>query len=233
MLKFYYAPISANSRRVWITLLEKQIPFEPIIVDLDGEQFQSEFTAINPLQRVPAIVDNELRIFESLAILDYLEAKYPVPELMPKALDKLAIVRMISMVSLTELQPAAITLTKQLLGLEIDPSIVEKARQRAISILQFFEDTIAGADSKLFGNRLYFTGDTFTVADIVAGTLVPSAAMFGISLDPYPKLNAWIESPGERLCQRLSQRESFRQTNPTPEQVQAALPTIKKIMETR
>jgi glutathione S-transferase len=217
MLKFYYAPISANARRVWITLLEKQIPFEPIIVDLDGEQFQSEFTAINPLQRVPAIVDNELRIFESLAILDYLEAKYPVPELMPKELDKLAIARMISMVSVTELQPPAITLTKQLLGLEIDPASVEKARQRAISILQFFEDTI--------GNRPYFTGDTFTVADIVAGTLVPSAAMFGISLGPYPGLNAWID--------RLSQRESFRQTNPTPEQVQAALPTIKKIMENR
>jgi glutathione S-transferase len=217
MLKFYYAPISANSRRVWITLLEKQIPFEPIIVDLDGEQFQSEFTAINPLQRVPAIVDNELRIFESLAILDYLEAKYPVPELMPKELDELAMVRMISMVSLTELQPAAITLSKQLLGLEIDPTSVEKSRQRAISILQFFEDTIA--------NRPYFTGNTFTIADIVAGTLVPSASMFGISLDPYPGLNAWIDL--------LSQRESFQQTAPTPEQVQAALPTIKKIMETR
>jgi glutathione S-transferase len=76
MLKFYYAPISANSRRVWITLLEKQIPFEPIIVDLDGEQFQAEFTAINPLQRVPAIVDNQLRIIESLAILDYLDVRY-------------------------------------------------------------------------------------------------------------------------------------------------------------
>jgi glutathione S-transferase len=217
MLKFYYAPISANSRRVWITLLEKQIPFEPIIVDLDGEQFQSEFTAINPLQRVPAIVDNELRIFESLAILDYLEAKYPIPELIPKELDKLAIARTVSMVSLTELQPAALTLTKQLMGLEIDPTSIDKARQRTSVILQFFEDTI--------GDRPYFTGDTFTIADIVAGTLVPSASMFGISLEPYPGLNAWID--------RLSQRESFRQTAPTPEQVQAALPTIKKIMETR
>ena len=217
MLKFYYAPISANARRVWIALLEKQIPFEPIIINLDGEQFQSEFTAINPLQRVPAIVDNELRIFESLAILDYLEAKYPVPELMPKELDKLAIARTISMVSLTELQPAAITLTKQLLGVEIDPASVEKARQRSILILQFFEDTIA--------DRPYFTGDTFTIADIVAGTLVPSASMFGISLAPYPGLNDWID--------RLSQRESFRQTETTPQQIQAALPTIKKIMETR
>jgi glutathione S-transferase len=217
MLKFYYTPISANARRVWITLLEKQIPFEPIIVDLDGEQFESEFTAINPLQRVPAIVDNELRIIESLAILDYLEAKYPVPELMPKELDKLAIARTISMVSVTELQPAAIVLTKQLLGVTVEPSSVDRAQQRTISILQFFEDTI--------NNRPYFTGNTFTSADIVAGTLVPSAAMFGISLEPYPSLNAWID--------RLSARESFRQTEPTPAQLQAALPTIKKIVETR
>jgi glutathione S-transferase len=132
---------------------------------------------------------------------------------------------MISMVSLTELQPAALTLTKQLMGLAIEPSSVDKARQRAIAILQFFEDTIAGADSKLFGNRPYFTGNTFTIADIVAGTLVPSASMFGILLEPYPRLNAWID--------RLSQRESFRQTAPTPEQIQVALPTIKKIMENR
>jgi glutathione S-transferase len=143
--------------------------------------------------------------------------EYPVPELMPKELDKLAIARMISIISLTELQPAAITLSKQLVGVEIDPKSVEKARQRSIAILQFFEDTI--------GDRPYFTGDTFTIADIVAGTLVPSAAMFGISLDPYPRLNAWID--------RLSQRESFRQTAPIPEGVQAALPTIKKILATR
>jgi glutathione S-transferase len=41
------------------------------------------------------------------------------------------------------------------------------------TFLHFFEDTIA--------DRPYFTGNTFTVADIVAGTLVPSASMFGIS----------------------------------------------------
>jgi glutathione S-transferase len=121
---------------------------------------------------------------------------------MPKELDKLAIARIILMISLTESQPAAITLSKQLVGLEIDPTSVEKVKQRAIAILQFFEETIAGADSKLFGDRPYFTGNTFTMADIVAGTLVPSAAMFGISLASYPSLNAWIE--------RLSQRESFR-----------------------
>ena len=85
MLKFYYHPTSVNARRVWVALLEKQIPFEPILINLDGDQFSEDFTAINPLQRIPVIVDNKLRVVESLAILDYLEAKYPTPSLMPSS----------------------------------------------------------------------------------------------------------------------------------------------------
>ena len=38
MLKFYYLPLSVNARRVWVALLEKQIPFEPILLNLDGDQ---------------------------------------------------------------------------------------------------------------------------------------------------------------------------------------------------
>jgi glutathione S-transferase len=84
-------------------------------------------------------------------------------------------------------------------------------------VLQFFET--------LMVDRPYFAGATFTMADIVAGTLVPSVAMFGIPIDAYPKLNTWLE--------RLSQRDSFQQTAPTPEQIQAALPNIRKILEMR
>jgi glutathione S-transferase len=74
--------------------LSKKIPFEPISVKLDGDQFQPDFTAINPLQRVPVVVDDGFRVVESLAILDYLEAKYPSPSLMPKDLQAYATVRM-------------------------------------------------------------------------------------------------------------------------------------------
>lgn len=48
MLKFYYSSLSPNARRVWLTLLEKGIPFEPVLLNLDGDQFQPEFVAINP-----------------------------------------------------------------------------------------------------------------------------------------------------------------------------------------
>ena len=74
MLKFYYSRLSINARRVWVTLLEKNLEFEPIILKLNGDQFQPDFLEINPFHHIPVLIDQDLKIFESLAILDYLES---------------------------------------------------------------------------------------------------------------------------------------------------------------
>jgi glutathione S-transferase len=217
MLKFYYNPVSANVRRVWVTLLEKQIPFEPILVNLDGDQFDNDFTAVNSLQRVPVIVDNGFRVIESLAILDYLEAKYPTRSLMPSNPEDIATVRMVEMVAVNELQLAMLLLTRPLVGLDVDNQKLDAAKERVISVMQFYEN--------LLGKHSYFVGEELTLADIVAGTLLPSLYLFGFSLDPYPRLEAWLE--------RLAMRESWQQTTPQPEVVEAALPNIRKILERR
>ncbi|MDY7013996.1 MAG: glutathione S-transferase family protein [Cyanobacteriota bacterium] len=217
MLKFYYNPISANARRVWVALLEKQIPFEPISVNLDGYQLSDEFAAINPLQQIPVIIDNGFRVIESLAILDYLEAKYPAPSLMPTEVEAIATVRMVEAVAVNDLQPTTLPLTRQAIGLEVDPRKVESARQRVVLVLQFFENLLEG--------RNYFVSDRLTLADIVAGTLVPALPLFGFSLETYPSLNAWM--------QQLEARDSWQQTEIKPESIEAALPNIRKIIERR
>lgn len=48
MLTFYYNPLSPNVRRVWLTLLEKGVTFDTVLVKLDGDQLQPEFLEINP-----------------------------------------------------------------------------------------------------------------------------------------------------------------------------------------
>ena len=114
MLKFYYNPLSPLSRRVWITLLEKEIPFTPILINLkEGEQFKPDFLALNPFHHVPVIVDDGLRVLESLAILDYLESKYRDRPLLPKDVSQLAKVRMAQMVSNNELSSLVIPLMSE------------------------------------------------------------------------------------------------------------------------
>lgn len=217
MLKFYYNPISINARRVWVALLEKQIPFEPLLLNLDGDQFQDKFTAINPLQRVPVIVDDGLRVVESLAILDYLEAKYPTPSLIPSEATAIATVRMVETTTVTELQPATVILTRPLVELDTDPKKLESAQEAVTKILSFYET--------LLGDQTYFAGEKFTLAEVVAGTLIPSLPLFGFSLDDYPRLLAWAE--------RLEQRESWQKTTPNFAALAAAIPNIKAILERR
>ena len=212
MLKFYYNPVSVNARRVWITLLEKQIPFEPILLRLDGDQFSDEYAAINPLQRVPAIADGALQVVESLAILAYLEAQYPTPSLIPSEPAMVARVRMVETITVVELQPETLPLTRPLVGLEVEPQKLAAAEARVTVILQFLEQLLAPGP--------YFAGTDLTLADIVAGTLVPS-----LPLENYPRLSAWAD--------RLAQRESWQKTAYTTDDIAAALPNIRKILERR
>lgn len=219
MLKLYYNPISLNSRRVWVALLEKQVAFEPIALNLDGDQFAPDFLAINPFHRIPALVDGDLTLVESLAILDYIDAKYPTPPLLPTEAKALGIVRMVSMLTLNELLPAMFPLTRQMLGVPGDSEEkLAQSKQQILTLLRFFEGL-------LDDRRTFFAGEQFSLAEVVAGTAVPSVGMFDISFDEYPKLQQWVA--------RLAGRESWLQTEVPQAQIAAKIPIIRDLLAAR
>src|SRR5690242_16455808 len=75
MLKFYFNG-SPNPTKVALFLEEAEIPYEPIAIDTrKGDQFAPDFLAINPNGKVPAIVDGDVTMFDSNAILLYLAEK--------------------------------------------------------------------------------------------------------------------------------------------------------------
>ncbi|MEH1785194.1 glutathione S-transferase family protein [Nostoc sp.] len=206
MLTLHHTPISPNSRRVWITLLEKGLEFELVEIKLDGEQFQPEFLTINPFHHIPVLVDDGFNVVESLAILDYLEAKYPTPAMLPKDVKDLAIARMVQLVTVNELLPATTTFLPQYLGLPGgDPEKIEKALHKITTVLKFFEN--------LLDDRPYFASHNLTFAEVVAGTVVTRLPKVGICFSEYPKLNAW--------CDRLIARPTWQATEPTPEVIEA------------
>jgi len=197
MLKLYHHPLSPLARRVWITLLEKDIAFESIIINLDGEQFKPDFLKLNPFHQVPVVVDNGLRILESLAIIDYLESKYPEPSLLPKNPEQLGKMRMVQMLSEHKLIP------------QLFPIIVEPEKSRKLVKSQRQLARILKIFSELLGDDKYFGGDRFSLGDIVGGNGVVLINKLGISLEKYPNLLAWRD--------RLMSREVWQKTQPNEE----------------
>jgi glutathione S-transferase len=213
MLKFYYNPISPNARRVWLTLLEKEIPFEPVLMNLNGDQFQAEFTTINPFHYIPVVVDDGFRVVESLAIMDYLERKYPTPVMLPSEPQALATVRMVQLVTANELFPQMISLIYE----SEDSPQAAQAKQHIDKILQFF--------TELLGDRSFFGSQQLTLADIVAGLVVLSLPNLGVNLSDYPQINEWSE--------RLMQRPVWQKTKLSSEEVEAFKTRVRAIVRLR
>ncbi len=104
---------------------------------------------------------------ESLTILDYLEAKYPLPAMLPSNTKDLAIVRMVELATINELLPATTPLFPVMLGLPVgEPEKVEQAKQKVSAVLKFFES--------LLDDRPFFGSENITLAEPVAGSSVVS-----------------------------------------------------------
>jgi glutathione S-transferase len=83
-LTFYYGSGSPYSWRVFFALEHKGVPHEPNVLSFSQrEHLSPEFLAINPRHQVPAIVDDGFALYESNAILEYLEERFPGPKLFP------------------------------------------------------------------------------------------------------------------------------------------------------
>lgn len=195
MLTFYYHPLSPVARRVWIALLEKDITYQPVVVNLNGDQHKPEFLKLNPFHRVPVLVDDGFSIVESLAILDYLEKKFPTPSLLPDCPKALATMRMAQLVTVNEITTKFGSLTMK----EWNPESFEKTIQHIDSALKFLE--------KQLGQSLYFGGDALTLGDVVVGTTLSLSCRLGVSLEKLPVLKGWFH--------RVTERKSWQTTEPS------------------
>ncbi len=166
-MKLYDGGRAPNPRRVRIFLAEKGISVPVENVDLGTQQQRSpEYTAINPLQRVPALVlDDGTIITESMAICRYFEALRPDPPLFGRGAKEEALVEMwtrrielnlyaaVSAV-FRHLHPAMRAMEQQV------PEWGEANKPRVYHFLEFLDRELK--------DRLHVAGDTYTVADITA-----------------------------------------------------------------
>ena len=79
-IKLYSFWRSSCSYRVRICLSLKNIDYETIPVDIlktKGEQYEQDYVKVNPIAQVPTLVDGDFSLTQSMAIMEYLDERYP------------------------------------------------------------------------------------------------------------------------------------------------------------
>lgn len=190
MLKLYSYWRSSASYRVRIALNLKGLAYETIPVHLvegGGHQYSAEYRALNPQARVPLLVDGDFRLNQSMAILEYLEARYPQPALLPTDAQAAARVRAFCQTLAADVQPFHNLSTLDQLKTRFGAD--EAARtdwmrhwiERGLSVLE--QEQPDGPASFVFG-------DAPTLADCLLVPQLYAAERFGCDAAQYPRLAA-------------------------------------------
>uniref|UniRef100_G3MM10 Uncharacterized protein n=1 Tax=Amblyomma maculatum TaxID=34609 RepID=G3MM10_AMBMU len=173
---------SSCAYRVRIALAWKHIDYEYKGVDLmkdGGEQHSAEYFKVNPMMQVPALVHNGESFTQSLAIIEYLEDKFPEPRLLPKDLVQRAKARAVAELIVSGIQP--------LQSLDIMRLLDESKRNEwaAHAITKGFkalEATLAKTAGK------YCIGDQVTIADTCLVPQVYKANHYKVDVTQFPTL---------------------------------------------
>jgi glutathione S-transferase len=186
-------PMSPNTRRVRLMLEELGLPYTFVNVDLmAGEHRAAPYRALNPTSRVPTLVDGDLRLWESNAVLVYLADKVPAAELGGRdALEKGEIARWMFM-NAAHLSPAIARIFAHTIRLPEDkriPRLVEEGRAEV-------DRCLAPLDAQLAGKE-WIVG-RFTIADVSLAPALTAAPMLGIDLARFPNVVAWLARMAER-----------------------------------
>ncbi len=194
-MKLYSGPLSMFGAKAEIATREKGIDFELVMVPFEMKTLYQpkhpEVARINPKRQVPVLVDDDLEIFDSTQIFEYLESIRPEPALWPSEPKARAQARLLELRSDEVYFPSII----RLMGLQAvpdDPAAIE-ARQAARAFYDRLEQEL--------GDREWLAGG-YSYADIAFYMGQLFGERMGAPMDAHPRLQRWRERMGGRPAVR-------------------------------
>lgn len=178
-MKLYYNPRSRAVISKWM-LDECGAKYEIVLIDFEKREHKApEFLKINPAGKLPALVDDDTKIFESAAICLYLGDKFPEAKLAPKiSAPERGRYLSLMVYSTSQLEPA---MGDTMLGGQTLP-------QRGWTDFETARNVIEGE----LGDGPYLFGEWFTAADVMIGSLFIWRRMLGGQPDR-PMLEAYVD----------------------------------------
>jgi glutathione S-transferase len=186
MQLYEFAP--TRSIRVRWMLQELGVDFESITVNLAaGEHRRPEFLKINPAGKVPVLVDDDLVLTESVAILLYLAEKYPDKGLLPTDIKQRSQVYRWLLFTATELEQPLWRIARHT---SLYPEHLRLTAEVSLA-RQDFADMVVVLEAHMQGNQ-FIVGDTVTISDFVCAYTLDWANEIEL-LDGCPQLLQYME----------------------------------------
>ncbi len=200
-MDFFYGAMSGNSARVAFGLAEAGAKYQPRLLDTrKGENRLPEYLAVNPMGKIPSLVDGALKLWESNAINWYLAERFPQGRLLPSSIEGRAEVHRWLFFQMAHVSPPAVTVfrathprVKAFWGAEPEAAAVAAARKELARFLPLLEWRLSDCE--------WLAGE-FSIADIAYAPHLFMLAGGNFDFSPYPRLHAWFDRLQARPARR-------------------------------
>jgi maleylacetoacetate isomerase len=189
MIELYSFFNSSTSYRVRIALELKGIEYKYNAVNIrEGDEYQPQYMELNPSKSVPVLVDDDLTLTQSMAILQYLDERYPEPHLIPRDLVERSRVLELCNGIACDMHPVNNLRILNYLSKELNVSAEDKSVWYQYWIQQGFEATEALLNR--YGKGEFCFGDEPGLADCCLVPQVANAQRMKCDLQAFPRVMA-------------------------------------------
>jgi glutathione S-transferase len=207
----YGIPGSPYLRAVLLALEEKNVPYA-LVRMMPGETKQPAHLERHPFGRIPAFTHGDFQLYETQAILRYIDAVFPGISLRPT--EPRATARMDQMIGVVDWYFFREVGTTIIFNRVVAPAFGMPVDEAACAAGVPKAKICVHELDRLIGDKPYVSGDEISIADLM---LAPHLEYLSISpegvtvLEPYPRLTAWLRRVQERPSMRATSWEKLRQ----------------------
>jgi glutathione S-transferase len=170
---------SSWSLRPWILMTHFKIPFEETVIALDQPDTREKLLAYSPTGKAPTLIDGDVAIWESLAILEYLAEKYPKRPIWPETRAARALARALSAEMHAGFQPLRVHLPTNFRRSVQVRALTEEAQRDVARIEAAWAST-----RRRFGRGGPFLFGAFCAADAMFAPVVNRLHVYAVPVAP-------------------------------------------------